>query len=117
MVEQSLLDHNVFAIDIPRLPRNLREIARTVEISLGGISPKTEHSRFSTLPISHYDDQVWAVEAQHLRLEYDDGHWIEQDFVDLTLAGFDATSFFIGLPGTWSETIYASLPHDCGLVW
>ena len=116
MVNQSLLDQNLFAIDVPRGPRNVFEISRTGEIIFGGISPKYESSNFSVLPLSDYTDQVWAVEAQSLTLE-NETHPIHQDFVNLTLAGFDTTAWFIGLPGNWSSMIYASVPHDCGFIW
>ena len=116
MVNRSVLDRNLFAIDVPRGPRDVFEIGRTGQISFGDIDPKYELRTFTKLPVSTYTDQVWATEAQWLRLE-NATHWLEEDFVNFTLAGFDTTAWYLGLPGKWSSEIYASIEHECGFIW
>ena len=116
MVNQSLLDANLFALELPTGVQQIRPdvpvLNRQGEISFGSISSKYDAANFDHLPISEYSDQVWPVEAQSLTWE-NESHPIHEEFVNLTLAGFDTTSWFIGLPGDWPRKIYASVDHDC----
>ncbi len=112
MVNQSLLDANLFALELPMGVEHWQDIKRWGEISFGGTSSKYDCANFSRLPLSSYNDQVWAVEAQSLTWE-NETHPIHEDFANLTLAGFDTTSWFIGLPGNWPQKIYESVEHDC----
>ena len=116
MVNQSLLDANLFALELPTGVMDWQDLNRWGEISFGGISDKYASSNFSRLPLSDYSDQVWAVEAQSITWE-NETHRLHEDFVNLTLAGFDTTAWFIGLPGNWPEKIYASVEHDCSMLF
>ena len=115
MVNQSVLDHNLFALELPSGVMDIRDPDRRGEITFGGISEKYASSDFANLPLSNYSDQVWAVEAQSLTWE-NETHPIHEAFVNLTLAGFDTTSWFIGLPGNWSRSIYSSIEHKCSTI-
>lgn len=116
MVNQSLLDNNLFALELPQGVRNWQDINRAGEISFGGINDKYRLRKCSRLPLSNYSDQVWAVEAQFVAWE-NETHSIREDFSNLTLAAFDTTSWFLGLPGYWPEKIYASVEHECDFVF
>ena len=113
MVNQSMLDANLFALELPRGLQDWIGLNRWGEISFGGISPKYASANFSSLSLSEYSDQVWAVEAQSVTW-HNETHPLHEDFTNLTLAGFDTTAWFIGLPGNWSQEIYASVEHQCG---
>ena len=113
MVNQSLLDSNLFALELPIGLQNYIDITRWGELSFGGISPKYSTANFSSLPLSTYSDKVWAVEAQSLTW-HNTTHPIHETFENLTLAGFDTTSWFIGLPGNWVRQIYRSVDVQCG---
>lgn len=116
IVNQSLLDANLFALELPSGTMDFQDpVGRTGQISFGGISDKYTGSHFSHLPLTNYSDRVWAVEAQSLTWE-NETHPLHEDFSNLTLAGFDTTSWFLALPGNWSAQIYASVPHDCSMI-
>ncbi len=113
MVAAEVLDHNLFALELPIGVMDMRKPDdRHGEISFGGISEKYVSSDFLSLPLSNYSDQVWAAEAQYLTWQ-NETHWTSESFVNLTLAGLDTSSWFIGLPGNWPEKIYASVEHEC----
>lgn len=116
MVNQSLLDNNLFALELPQGIKHWQGISRTGEISFGGINDKYSLRNFSRLPLSNYSDQVWAVEAQFITWE-NETHSIHEHFSNLTLAGFDTASWFLGLPGHWPEKIYASVEHECDFIF
>ena len=116
MVNQSVLDTNLFALELPYGVMDLRGMNRYGQISFGGIIPKYASADFTSLPLSNYSDQVWAIEAQYFTWE-NETHPLHEDFSNLTLAGFDTTSWFISLPGHWPEKIYASVEHDCGPIF
>jgi saccharopepsin len=115
MVNDSLLDSNLFALELPTGIQHWQDINRWGEISFGGISEKYASSNFSRLPLNQFSDQVWAVEAPSLTWE-NATHPLHEDFVNVTLAGFDTTAWFIGLPGDWPKRIYASVDHSCGFM-
>ena len=115
MVNQSLLDANLFALELPSGVMDLQDLSRHGQITFGGVSSKYASANFTRLPLSNYSDQVWAVQAQSFTWE-NSTHPLHEDFVNLTLAGFDTTSWFIALPGHWPEKIYASVEHDCGFI-
>ena len=114
MVNRSLLDTNLFALELPHGLQNWdpEDITRWGELSFGGISPKYSQSNFSHLPLSTFSDEAWTVEAQFLTWE-NATHPIHVDFENFTLAGFDTSSWFMALPGNLSRQIYASVEHDC----
>lgn len=116
MVKQSLLDRNLFALELPQGVKGTEGIERLGEISFGDINDKYRASDFSHLPLYERWDQVWAVEAQSITWE-NETHSIHEDFSNLTLAGFDSSSWFLGLPGNWTRKIYASVDHDCDFIF
>jgi saccharopepsin len=116
MVNKSLLEHNIFGIDVPRGLRGVVDITRTGEITFGSISRKYERSNFTTLATSNQSDGCWAVEAQALTMT-NQTHSSTQIFDKLTLARIEAAGPFMGLPGTWMDGLRASVPHKCGFFW
>jgi hypothetical protein len=112
IVNQSLLDANMFALEVPSGLNDVRNATRHGEISFGGINDKYEASEFTRLPLSNYTDLVWVVEAQFLTWE-NETHPLHEDFSNYTLAGFDSTAWFIGLPNKWSRNILSSVEHEC----
>ena len=116
MVNQSLLDRNLFAIDLPHAPYDYRAPPRLGEISFGGINPKYGSSDFTSLPLSNYTDQAWTIEAQSLTWT-NRTHPIHATFSTFTLAGFDSASWYIGLPGTLANEINAQVRPTCGVLF
>ena len=112
MVNQSVLDANIFTLELPHGPMYAQNPGRRGEITFGGLNPKYSSADFSTLPFSNYSDQAWIVEAQYLTWE-NETHSIHEDFENVTLAGFDTTSWSIFLPGYWPWKIYRSVDHEC----
>lgn len=115
IVNQSIIDRNLFALELPRGPQNLFE-PRTGTISFGGIDEKYKNAHFAVLPLSNYSDQAWIFEAQSITWT-NKTHPIHQVFVNQTLAGFDSTAWFLALPGKLNEQIRDSVPHQCGFIW
>jgi saccharopepsin len=118
MLNGSLLDRNLFALELPAGPMdwNYEATPRTGEITFGDISKKYKDADFTKLALSEFSDQVWAVEAHSLTWE-NETHPIHEEFVNVTLAGFDTTGWFLGLPGTWARQIYASVEHQCDFIF
>jgi saccharopepsin len=116
IVRQSLLPANLFALELPSGVMDTTSLNRWGELSLGGISPKYASAPFSYLPLSTYSSQVWAVEAQSLTW-HNATNPLHESFTNLTLAGFDSTAWFIGLPGNWTHMIYQSVDHNCGFLF
>lgn len=112
MVNRSLFDANLFALELPRGIQDWQDVNRWGEIGFAGLSSKYSPANFSRLPVTDYSDQVWAVEAQSLTW-VNETRPIHEDFVNLTLAGFDTTSWYIGSSGDWPQKIYGSVDHDC----
>ncbi|KAK3328345.1 aspartic peptidase domain-containing protein [Cercophora scortea] len=117
MVNQGVLDRNLFAIDVPRGPRRDGDehISRIGEISFGGINPAYETSHFSVLPLDSYTDAGWGVAAQSLTWENGSSP-IHEDLEQPTLAFF-TTEYFISLPRAWYERIQDAVNPDCGFIW
>lgn len=112
MVNRSILDANLFALELPGGLLDMEHPNRSGELSFGGINQKYASSKFLSLPLSNYSDQVWAVEAQSITWE-NKTHPLREDFTNLTLAGFDTTAWYLALPGNWSKSIYDSVKHEC----
>ena len=116
MVNQSLLDANLFAIDLPHTPFDLSSSPRVGELSFGGTNPKYNSSTFTSLSLSDYTDRVWAIEAQSFTWT-NRTHPIHTTFSNFTLAGFDTSSWYIGLPSTLADEINAQVQPLCTFVF
>lgn len=115
MVTHSVLDTNLFALDLPSGVWDVQRPARTGEISFGAIHPRYESSVFTALPLSNYTDQAWAIEAQGMTWSHPT-HPLYETFENRTLAGFDSTAWFLGVPGNWSRAIYSTVNHTCDQI-
>ena len=115
MVNQSVLDANMFALELPAGVQDIFSSDRIGEITFGGTSDKYASSTFSRLPLSNYSDEAWVISAESLTWE-NSTHPIHEDFVNVTLAGFDTTAWAIFLPGDWPQKIYASVEHKCQAI-
>lgn len=115
MVDESILDANLFALDLPGGLFDTEHPDRSGELNFGGISQKYTSSSFFHLPLSNYSDQVWAVEAKSITWE-NTTNPLHEDFTNLTLAGFDTTAWYFALPGNWSNNIYDSVKHECNPI-
>ncbi|KEF60772.1 uncharacterized protein A1O9_02334 [Exophiala aquamarina CBS 119918] len=116
MVHQSLLDRNLFTGELTQGVKSPDGIERLGGLSFSDISDRYHASDFSQVPLYERWDQVWAVEAQSITWE-NEIHSIHEAFSNLTLAGFDSTSWFLGFPGNWTREIYASVDPDCDLIF
>ncbi|KAI6081710.1 aspartic peptidase domain-containing protein [Hypoxylon rubiginosum] len=115
MVDQGVLDHNLFALDIPRGPNHLDD-PQMGELSFGGINPKYESSNFAALPIVQDNDRVWAVEAQSVTWT-NKTHPIHYQF-DNTTAIF-TTDWVVALPDPMAKELASSLSQwvFCNVYW
>ncbi|KAK8078519.1 hypothetical protein PG996_004689 [Apiospora saccharicola] len=115
MVEEGVLDANLFAIEVPR-----------GDLSFGAINTKYNDAQFTSLPLVRDDDRLWAVEAHLIRWD-NQTHPIERRFDDVddddddknaaheeekknTIAVF-TTEPIIAIPDTaFVRKIYRSIP-------
>lgn len=120
MVQDGVLDSNMFSIELPHEPLDFQGPIRTGEITFGGINPKYApcESAFKALPLSNYSDRAWITSAESLTLTFSNGSApLHEEFGEFTLAGFDVATFYLGLPGHWAETVHKALNVDCGFIW
>ncbi|MCJ1312467.1 hypothetical protein MMC25_006141 [Agyrium rufum] len=116
MVNQSILDRNLFAIDLPRDHEVEGIPQRPGEISFGGINPKHKSSDFVTLPLSDYTDRAWTIEAQSVTWE-NSTHPLHFSFTNFTLAGYDNSAWYMALPGTLADEINAQVQYIDGNIY
>lgn len=109
LVEQGILDHNLFTLDLPHGPRSWTEITPTGSMTFGAIDPKYANSQFTSLPLSGYTNQAWTVQA-HSVTWHNKTHPIHQTFKNYTLAGFDTSMWYLGLPGSLAHDIRRLTP-------
>ncbi|KAK8135047.1 hypothetical protein PG984_007059 [Apiospora sp. TS-2023a] len=129
MVEDGVLDANLFAIEVPRVAGgdmdNIPEPEPTMrgDLSFGAINTKYSDAQFTSLPLVRDDDRLWAVEAHSVRWD-NQTHPIERRFDDddddkntapeeekrKTIAVF-TTEPIIAIPDTaFVRKIYRSIP-------
>ncbi|KAI1378155.1 acid protease [Hypoxylon crocopeplum] len=115
MVNQSVLDRNLFAIDVPR-GGNYVDDPQMGEMSFGGINPKYDSSRFVALPTIQHDDRMWAVEAQSVTWT-NETHPIHHEFDNIMAVV--TTDWIIALPGSMARQIQESVSQwtGCGFLW
>lgn len=109
MVQRGLLDHNLFAIDVPRIPGG------EGELSLGNINQKYYNQKFRSIPLaSDEKDKIWMVTANSLTWK-NHTHPMHREFTENAKAIITA-DWYIALPAAWATRIHNDVKPLCGIA-
>jgi hypothetical protein len=102
IVDQKLLDRNIFSIELPQGPRDLQNPRTNGALTIGGVNPKHAKAEFLDLPLA--PGLSWSVEVSSL--SWGNDSFLHQNFAPgACTALFSATSTSILLPGYWASEI------------
>ncbi|KAF4634150.1 hypothetical protein G7Y89_g3966 [Cudoniella acicularis] len=104
IVDENVLDHNLFSIELPHGPRDLENPRTNGALIMGGVDPRYSNASFFHLPLSESEgSSSWSVEVKSLT--WGDGKSLHQDFNITCTAQFSTTSPWIWLLGSWAEQL------------